>query len=74
MCMDQEFLHTVLRQVAATNGKLLGHEKRGVTVRHYIRQPDAALIAAADLVARRIKECMAGTEMADVVPLPVHRA
>jgi integrase len=38
----------------ATIGELLGHARRGVTARHYIRRPDAALIAAADRVAARI--------------------
>jgi site-specific recombinase XerD len=53
----------------ATIGELLGHARRGVTARHYIRRPDAALIAAADRVARRIRSYMidAATE---VVPIP----
>jgi integrase len=38
----------------ATIGELLGHARRGVTARHYIRRPDAALVAAADRVAERI--------------------
>jgi integrase len=38
----------------ATIGELLGHSRRGVTQRHYIRRPDAALIAAADQVSARI--------------------
>jgi len=38
----------------ATIGELLGHSRRGVTQRHYIRRPDAALIAAADRVSARI--------------------
>jgi site-specific recombinase XerD len=37
-----------------TIGELLGHARQGVTARHYIRRPDAALIAAADRVATRI--------------------
>jgi integrase len=32
----------------STIGELLGHARRGVTSRHYIRRPDAALVAAAD--------------------------
>ena len=32
----------------STIAELLGHARRGVTARHYIRRPDAALIAAAD--------------------------
>jgi hypothetical protein len=38
----------------ATIAELLGHARRGVTARHYIRRPDSALIAAADRVAKRI--------------------
>jgi site-specific recombinase XerC len=38
----------------ATIGELLGHARQGVTRRHYIRRPDAALVAAADRVAGRI--------------------
>jgi integrase len=38
----------------ATIGELLGHARRGVTARHYIRRPDAALVAAADIVSARI--------------------
>jgi integrase len=54
----------------ATIAELLGHSRRGVTQRHYIRRPDAALVAAADRVARRIATAMgAPEETADVVPL-----
>ncbi len=53
----------------ATIGELLGHARRGVTARHYIRRPDAALIAAAGRVAQRIKDQMAGAEAAVVVSL-----
>jgi len=42
----------------ATVAELLGHSRRGVTRRHYIRRPDAALIAAADRVSRRIAKAM----------------
>jgi integrase len=38
----------------ATIGELLGHARRGVTARHYIRRPDAALVAAADKVSATI--------------------
>lgn len=38
----------------ATIGELLGHARRGVTERHYIRRADAALIAAADRISCRI--------------------
>jgi integrase len=54
----------------ATIAELLGHSRRGVTQRHYIRRPDAALIAAADRVSRRIAQAMgAPEEAAEVVPL-----
>jgi len=42
----------------ATVGELLGHARRGVTSRHYIRRPDAALVAAADTVSARIAAAM----------------
>lgn len=44
----------------ATIGELLGHSRRGVTARHYIRRPDAALIAAADRVSAQIARHLAG--------------
>jgi site-specific recombinase XerD len=50
----------------ATIGELLGHARRGVTARHYIRRPDAALLAAADKTADRIARAMAGKTRADV--------
>ncbi|HEX3416242.1 MAG TPA: site-specific integrase [Stellaceae bacterium] len=54
----------------ATVAELLGHSRRGVTQRHYIRRPDAALVAAADRVSRRIARAMgAPDEAAEVVPL-----
>jgi integrase len=52
----------------ATIGELLGHARRGVTARHYIRRPDMALIAAADRVSARIASALDGCE-AEVVPL-----
>jgi integrase len=54
----------------ATIGELLGHSRRGVTQRHYIRRPDAALIAAADRVSARITAALAArNNRAEVVPL-----
>ena len=44
----------------ATIGELLGHARRGVTSRHYIRRPDAALIAAADNISAHIFQAMIG--------------
>ena len=42
----------------ATIAELLGHARRGVTAVHYIRRPDAVLVAAADRVAARILAAM----------------
>ncbi len=53
----------------ATVGELIGHARRGVTSRHYIRRPDAALIAAADQVSARIAAAMGGSKGAEIVPL-----
>jgi hypothetical protein len=54
----------------ATIAELLGHSRRGVTQRHYIRRPDTALVAAADRVSARIARAMgAPEETAEVVPL-----
>jgi integrase len=44
----------------STISELLGHARRGVTARHYIRRPDAALIAAADCVCSRISAALDG--------------
>jgi integrase len=44
----------------ATIGELLGHARRGVTAKHYIRRPDAALIAAADRVSALIDAMLEG--------------
>jgi hypothetical protein len=40
-----------------------------VTSRHYIRRPDAALVAAATRIADRVADMMAGKQLAEVVPL-----
>jgi integrase len=53
----------------ATIGELLGHARRGVTARHYIRRPDAALIAAADRVSARIASALDGQGAAEILPL-----
>jgi integrase len=52
----------------ASIGELLGHAKRGVTERHYIRRADAALIAAADRVSERIAKAL-DEQQANVVEL-----
>jgi integrase len=53
----------------STIGELLGHARHGVTARHYIRRPDAALIAAADRVADRIAGMMDGGENGGVLSI-----
>jgi integrase len=54
----------------ATIAELLGHSRRGVTQRHYIRRPDEALVAAADRVSARIATALKGTgQAAEVLPL-----
>lgn len=50
----------------ASIGEMLGHAKRGVTERHYIRRADSALIAAADRVSKRIAAGMDGGQAAVV--------
>ena len=52
----------------ATIGELLGHARRGVTARHYIRRPDAALVAAADRVSALIAAALDG-DAGEVVEL-----
>jgi integrase len=42
----------------ATIAELLGQAWRGVTVRHYVRWLDSALIAAADKIAGRISAAL----------------
>ncbi len=56
----------------ATIAELLGHARRGVTARHYIRRPDAALIAAADRVASKIASMLDGAQ-AEVIQIAQHR-
>jgi integrase len=52
----------------STISELLGHARRGVTSRHYIRRPDAVLIAAADKISARIAALLDG-ESGEVVSL-----
>lgn len=47
----------------ATVGELLGHAKKGVTEKHYVRRPDAYLIEAASKISRQI-----GASMSIVFP------
>ena len=49
----------------ATIAELLGHARRGVTERHYVRRSDPIMVAAADKVATQIAALLAGK-----VPLP----
>jgi site-specific recombinase XerD len=54
----------------ATIAELLGHSRRGVTQRHYIRRHDAALVAAADRISARIAGVLTAHEAgAEVIPL-----
>ena len=53
----------------STISELLGHARRGVTARHYIRRPDAALIAAADRVSVRIATALDSQGTAEIVSL-----
>ena len=54
----------------ATIGELLGHSRRGVTQRHYIRRPDAALIAAADRISAHIAAALGAAQAtAQVIPM-----
>ena len=52
----------------ATVAELIGHAKQGVTERHYVRRPDAALIEAATRTARVIANALDGVE-AEVVDI-----
>ncbi len=57
----------------ATIAELLGHARRGVTARHYIRRPDAALVAAADKVAASIAAALDHRKAtSEIVPLCKH--
>lgn len=57
----------------ASIGELLGHARRGVTERHYIRRADAALVAAADCVSERIATALDRTRPTEVVKLEIAR-
>jgi integrase len=51
----------------ATIAELLGHARRGVTARHYIRRPDTALIAAANKAAARIAGALSAPSAAPLM-------
>lgn len=53
----------------ATTGQIIGHAARGVTARHYIRRPDAALVAAADQISKAIAAALDGEEGATIIPI-----
>jgi integrase len=44
----------------STIAELIGHSRRGVTHRHYIRRPDAALVEAANYVSAQIARYLNG--------------
>ena len=46
----------------ATIAELLGHARRGVTERHYVRRSDPVLLAAADRVSTQIAAALGGHE------------
>jgi integrase len=50
----------------ATIGETLGHAKRGVTSKHYIRRPDAALVEAVTRVSDRIAAALDGETLATI--------
>ena len=52
----------------ATIGELIGHAKRGVTERFYIRPLDAALVAAADEVSGQIAVSLDGQKSRPTIP------
>lgn len=52
----------------STVGDLLGHSRRGVTARHYIRRPDAALVSAADRISSIVDRLLRG-ETGEVLEL-----
>lgn len=58
----------------ASIGEILGHARRSVTGRHYIRRPDAALIAAATRISDRIAAALNGDFGASVLDLGRHNA
>jgi integrase len=53
----------------ATVAELLGHARRGVTERHYVRRADPVMAAAADKVSAQIAGRLDG-EVAKVLPMP----
>ncbi len=53
----------------AAIAELLGHARRGVTERHYVRRPDAVLIEAATRTAGVIRAALDGQENAAVIEL-----
>ena len=44
----------------STIGDLLGHSRRGVTSKHYIRRPDTALVSAADRISAIVDRLLHG--------------
>jgi integrase len=53
----------------AAIAELLGHARRGVTERHYVRRPDAVLIEAATRTAEIIRAALDGQKNADIIEL-----
>jgi integrase len=55
-------------------GAILGHSQRSVTARHYIRRPDAALVAAATRISNQIDAAMSANAAASISELATARA
>jgi integrase len=53
----------------AAIAELLGHSRRGVTERYYVRRPDAVLIEAATRTAQVISAALNGQKNAAVIEL-----
>jgi len=59
----------------ATIAELLGHARRGVTERHYVRRSDPVMVVAADKVAAQVAAGLAGSQStASEKPLPAQDA
>jgi integrase len=56
----------------ATIAELIGHAKRGVTERHYVRRPDAVLIDAASCVAATISTALDNDETTPISSTPTN--
>jgi len=61
----------ILGYSEATIDDMIGHARRGVTARHYVRVPDDVLLAAADRVSERMAAALHGElKDGDVIAFP----